>query len=169
MNDEHQSRIWFLWSLSYELRWNSSHQNMTLLYGGSNFWSSKVCEGGESREAYACKLTFGPPQFLFEINDHVTKTLTFISSNRIINFEEKLVWIKSESACICFTWLTSFTYFTGPKVGPRVRLKKSNLNLAPISIKARLNINIETNFVIFEFCCCLWGNLKEAIWLILYG
>ena len=41
---------------------------------GSKFWSSKVCEGGESREAYACKLNFGPPQFLFEINDHVTQT-----------------------------------------------------------------------------------------------
>ena len=24
---------------------------------------SKVCEGDESREAYARKLTFGPPQF----------------------------------------------------------------------------------------------------------
>ena len=36
----------------------------------------------------------------------------------IINFEEKLGWIKIESACICFTWLTSFTYFTGSKFGP---------------------------------------------------
>jgi len=25
---------------------------------GSNFWSSKVCEGGESREAYTCRLIF---------------------------------------------------------------------------------------------------------------
>ena len=41
---------------------------------GSKFWSSKVCEGGESREAYACELNFDPLQFLFEINDHVTKT-----------------------------------------------------------------------------------------------
>ena len=24
---------------------------------GSNFWPSKVCEGGESREAYACRVT----------------------------------------------------------------------------------------------------------------
>ena len=39
---------------------------------GSKFWSSKVCEGGESREAYACRLNFDPPQFLFLINDHVT-------------------------------------------------------------------------------------------------
>ena len=23
-----------------------------------------ICEGGESREEYACKLNFGPPQFL---------------------------------------------------------------------------------------------------------
>ena len=40
----------------------------------SKFWSSKVCEGGESREAYECKLNFGPLQFLFEINGHVTQT-----------------------------------------------------------------------------------------------
>ena len=54
---------------------------------------------------------------------------TFISSNWIksgfsnkishviINVDEKLGWIKSESACIWFTWLTSFTYFTGSKFG----------------------------------------------------
>ena len=55
------------------------------LYGtrGSKFWSSKVCEGGESRKAYACRLNFGPPQFLFEINQHVTQThfLDHSSSN----------------------------------------------------------------------------------------
>ena len=28
--------------------------------GGSNFWSSKVCEGGESREAYAYSLLVHP-------------------------------------------------------------------------------------------------------------
>ena len=28
---------------------------------------------GESRGAYACRLTFDPPQFLFEIYDHVTQ------------------------------------------------------------------------------------------------
>ena len=39
-------------------------------------------------------------------------------SPMIINFEKKFEWIKTESACICFTWLTSFTYFTGSKVGP---------------------------------------------------
>ena len=39
-------------------------------------------------------------------------------SHVMINFEEKLGWTKVESACICFTWLTSFTYFTGPKFGP---------------------------------------------------
>ena len=30
---------------------------------GSKFWSSKVCEGGESREAYACQLNFDPTDF----------------------------------------------------------------------------------------------------------
>ena len=39
-------------------------------------------------------------------------------SHVMINFEEKLGWTKIESTCICFTWLTSFTYFTGPKFGP---------------------------------------------------
>ena len=91
---------------------------------------------------------FDPPEFLFDINDHMTqfhRKLTFdppslvrsgskVSfrsvwkriksrfsmklSPVIINFEEKFGWIKSESACICFTWLTSFTYFTGSKFGP---------------------------------------------------
>jgi len=36
---------------------------------------------------------------------------------------------------------------------------RSNLNLVPISIKAKLNMNIEPNFFIFEFCCCLLGKL----------
>ena len=30
-------------------------------------------DGGESREAYARRFTFDPPEFLFEINDHVTQ------------------------------------------------------------------------------------------------
>ena len=62
-------------------------------------------------------------QFINHVIMNCSKThfwSTFISSNRIksefskklshviINFEEKLGWIKSESACIYFTWLTSF-------------------------------------------------------------
>ena len=39
----------------------------------SNVWPTKVCEGAESREAYAWRLTFDPPEFLFVINDHVTQ------------------------------------------------------------------------------------------------
>ena len=42
--------------------------------GGPTFGPVKYVKESESREAYACKLTFGPPQFLFEINDHVTQT-----------------------------------------------------------------------------------------------
>ena len=53
------------------------------------------------------KLTFGPLSLVRSGLSHV-----------IINFGEKLVWIKIELACICCTWLTSLTYFTGPKVGP---------------------------------------------------
>ena len=30
-----------------------------------------------------------------------------------------------EFACICFTWLISFTYFTGPKLGPPLIWEKS--------------------------------------------
>ena len=53
---------------------------------------SKVCEGGESREAFACKLNFGPPQFLFEINDHVTQThfwstFKLIENSVLVQFE----------------------------------------------------------------------------------
>ena len=59
---------------------------------GSKFWSSKVCEGGESREAYACRLNFGPPQFLFEIKDHVTQThfwsaFRLIENSLLVQFE----------------------------------------------------------------------------------
>ena len=39
-----------------------------------------------------------------------------------IKFGEKLGWIKSETACICFTWPTSFTVKTGSKVVPPRRI-----------------------------------------------
>ena len=70
---------------SYFWKWGSCTR-------GSKFWSSKVCEGGESREAYACRLNFDPPQFLFEINDHVTKT-HFWSAFKLI---ENLILIRFE-------------------------------------------------------------------------
>ena len=41
--------------------------------GGPNFGPVKYVK--EVREAYAFRLNFGPPQFFFEINDHVTQTL----------------------------------------------------------------------------------------------
>ena len=108
---------------------------------GSKFWSSKVCEWGESRGAYACQLTFDPPQFLFEISDHVTqfvRKLTFDPPS-IVRTGSKLsfrsVWkrIKNgfESRDHQFRreirlnqkWIgihmlhviTFFTYFTGSK------------------------------------------------------
>ena len=51
------------------------NQSLTHIYvtRGSKFLSSKVRAGGESRKAYACRLTFDPAQFLFEINDYVTQ------------------------------------------------------------------------------------------------
>ena len=52
---------------------------------GFKFWSSKVCEGGESCEAYSCRLNFDPPQFLSEINDHVTKTHFWSAFKQIKN------------------------------------------------------------------------------------
>ena len=61
-------------------------------YAGSNFWSSKVCEEGESRGANACRLTFDPTQFFSEINDHVTQThfwsvFKLIENSILIQFE----------------------------------------------------------------------------------
>ena len=57
-------------------------------------------------------------------------------SHVIINYEEKFGLIKSESSCICFTWLSSFTDFSGSKVGPaRIFLRKyyeSTIVFAPI-------------------------------------
>ena len=62
------------------------------MYAGSKFWSSKVCEEGESRGAYACRLTFDPTQFFSEINDHVTQThfwsvFKLIENSILIQFE----------------------------------------------------------------------------------
>ena len=68
---------------------------------GSKFWSSKVCEGGESREAYACKLNFDPPKFLYEINDHVTKT-HFWSAFKPI---ENLILIQFEQIKVDQKWV----------------------------------------------------------------
>ena len=41
--------------------------------GGPTFGPVKYVKESESREAYACRLTFDPPQFLVEIYDHVTQ------------------------------------------------------------------------------------------------
>ena len=47
-----------------------------------------------------------------------------------IKFGEKLGWIKSETACICFTWPTSFTLKTGSKVvPPRTSMRISFLGI----------------------------------------
>ena len=45
----------------------------------------------------------------------------------------------------------------------RKNVLKSNLNLAPISIKAKLNINIDANFVFFESFSSLQMTDKEGI------
>ena len=56
-----------------------------LVRGGPTFDPVKYVKESESREAYACRLNFGPVQFLFEINDHVTKTL--IENSLLVQFE----------------------------------------------------------------------------------
>ena len=82
----------------------------SLDYVGVQIWSSEVCEGGESREAYACKLIFGPPQFLFEINDHVTQTHFWSTSKLIenallIQFEVmKAISLKADQKWVWVTW-----------------------------------------------------------------
>ena len=45
--------------------------NIKVATRGSKFWSSKVCEGGESREAYACRLNFDPNKFLFDCSNWI--------------------------------------------------------------------------------------------------
>ena len=60
---------------------------------GSNFWSRKVCGGGESREAYAYRLTFDPPEILFEINYHVSHVtwLNLFENPLLVRFEFELI------------------------------------------------------------------------------
>ena len=65
---------------------------MILRGGGPTFGPVKYVKESESREAYACRLTFGPPQFLFEINDHVTQTyfwsaFKLIENSLLVQFE----------------------------------------------------------------------------------
>ena len=129
--------IWKLFiSSEIDSNINALWNRKSIYTRGYDFWSSKVCGGGESREAYACRLTFDPLKILFEINEHVTQFVQnpllvrfefeLIKVDQkwvfeqielvIINFEENFGWIKSESACICFMWLPPS--HTGPKVGP---------------------------------------------------
>ena len=83
---------WHRWSFLAFLVNFSDNSGLRIITRGSKFWSSKVCEGGESREAYACRLNFDPPQFLSEINDHVTK-IHFWSAFKSI---ENLILIQFE-------------------------------------------------------------------------
>ena len=75
------------------------------------------------------------------IHGHVIDKLfenSLVKLSHVINLsEEKFGWIKSESACICSTWLTSFTYFTGSKFGPpRIRYSWTNFDHQhPLSFK----------------------------------
>ena len=92
------------------------------------------------------KLAFGPVQTNKSGSKLSFRTVYHSRDNElshvIINYEEKFGWIKSESSCICFTWLSSFTDFSGSKVGPpRIFLRKyheNNIFFAPIP-KSRPN------------------------------
>ena len=90
-----------LFQLSEPEMTNQSSQWENLCTRGSKFWSSKVCEGGESRGAYACQLNFDPPQFLTEINDHVTQT-HFWSAFKLI---ENLILIQFELMKVDQKWV----------------------------------------------------------------
>ena len=59
-------------------------------------------------------------------------------------------------------WKLILSVFILLKYCSKKNWKKSNLNLAPISIKAKLNINIDANFVFFESCCCLLGKFIRS-------
>ena len=51
-------------------------------------------------------------------------------SHVIINFEEKFGWIKSESACICFTWLPPSDTLPGQKLdGPTLTTAYQNYKI----------------------------------------
>ena len=67
---------------AFKTKFVSGTFNMAKLINNT-YNNFNVCEGGESREVYACKLTFGPPQFLFELNNHVTQT-HFWSENPLL-------------------------------------------------------------------------------------
>ena len=74
-----------------------SNWSKTHFWFSSNYWRWTKIEFSNSLlitwSWIVRKLTFGPPSLV--------RTRT-----------------KIEFSCICFTWLTSFIYFTGPKFGP---------------------------------------------------
>ena len=75
------------------------------------------------------------------------------------HFEEKLWWIKSESTCICFTWLTSFKYFTGSKVGhPRICFLK-NVNFRFTS--GKISAEFLSYFWAITFIVAVIGTLEH--------
>ena len=59
----------------------------------------------------------------------------------IINFEKKSGWIKSETACICFTWLPPSHSKLDQNVYPRVdRYPIGNLNRHLLEIRYHINL-----------------------------
>ena len=109
------------------IHWNCQHTRW------SNFWSSKVCEGGshvkhmhaDSLLIYCSKI---PPSLVragSKVNfrsvwKRIKSGLSNKVSHVIIYFEEKLGCIKSESPCICFTWLPPSHTLLDQKLDPRV-------------------------------------------------
>ena len=73
-------------------------------------------------------LAFGPPSFVRTGSKARFRTVwkwiksEFSNKSRhvTIKFEEKLGWIKSETACICFTWLPPSHSKLDQKLDPRV-------------------------------------------------
>ena len=75
------------------------------------------------------KLTFDP---LSNCSNWIKSEFSNKSRHVTIKFEEKLGWIKSETACICFTWLPPSHSKLDQKLDPRVSrlLSKSNLRIS---------------------------------------
>ena len=98
---------------------------------------------------------------------------TFISSNwiksgfsnkmshAIINFEDKFGWIKSESTCICFTWLPPSHTLLGQKLDPRVTLWDTLAGLLISILKTNLSVSIFSS--IFPMASvCFWSFCSKS-------
>ena len=149
-------------SFNFKVKWNHHLNELSVRRViGTILWYESY------RTIHTSETTFGPPEFLFEINHHVIEfrfwsTLNISNSlwvtwswtlripllvhfhlfeldqkqvfgqlegglkakfdHVIIYFKEKFRWTKSETACICVTWLSPPKFWTGSKIGPALNM-----------------------------------------------